>query len=328
MNYNILNKVIIEWDNSNIPQREDTFLGLNDIKSKFTDTPDFTVLQKFSVNANRKDSVDGRGELHDTYSGILPAEDWSINYKYSAGKWDNWIDYITFPDFPPVANIKFVMNSKEHQCPRDYDLEKSTYNFGFTFEQIIESAEKNNGCVNLSSATRCVPTRVPFSYEEIIEYCPNKLFNVNFYIKNNVENFPSNAFYRMPWTQGIKFYNTGKFKIFNTNAFGFWDLKIPLNFPEGTKQLKKGILSSATAPGIYIPKSVTSIETGALELAPVRAYKDHACYITIPTKFKKRVLDIFYPRYKGWWPSKDFTGTIDELIDFLEKEKNIKFTFI
>jgi len=324
MNYNILNEILINWDNANASDSENTFLKSDDINSKLISQPDFSVLQKFSIKEKISYPVDGK-VLHGTYTGILPEENWSIRTKYPAGKWDQWLDYITFPDFKPVAYIKFTTDYDK--APKDSDLNYK-YNFGYTFDQLIESAEKNNGYVNLIQTTRGdVPYRAPFSYEEMLEYCPNELFNVNFYVKDGVEVFPSEMFYRMPWTQGIKFYNTGKFKIFSTSAFGYINLKIPLKFPEGTKKLKKGILDGATVPEIYIPKSVTSIESGALRLAQVPC-KEHVCHITIPEKFKKRILDIFYPYYKGWFPPKDFTGTIDDIIELLEEKKNIKFTFI
>ncbi len=322
MNYNILNEILINWDNANASDSENTFLKSDDINSKLISQPDFSVLQKFSIDPKESSSVDGK-ILHRTYTGILPNDNWSSVSKFKAGRWGRWIDYITFPDFEPVSHIKFILN----KTPRDPELDYTRYNFGWTFKQIIESAERNNGYIDLAQVALNIPTQSPFSYEEMLECCPDRLFNVNFYIQDDIEVFPSEMFYRMPWTQGIKFYNTGKFKIFSTSAFGYINLKIPLKFPEGTKKLKKGILDGATVPEIYIPKSVTSIESGALRLAQVPC-KEHVCHITIPEKFKKRILDIFYPYYKGWFPPKDFTGTIDDIIELLEEKKNIKFTFI
>ena len=292
--YRLLNEVLIEWNETSKEDSDNIFLQSENIKKEVCKgMPDIILTAEFKIDEKRSVASSDGLTGHLTYSSCLPSKNYSVNSKFQAGNVKEWIEYIMFPDFKPISKIKFIINSGNPSSLYTRSLDACA-----SFNEVIEDASENNGCVEASYYIHNTPARFIFLYEELIKYCPDGKYRIEYYIKDNIESCPYGLFHRQPWITDVKFpEGPGNFKTFNTGCMEFIDLKSGIKFPEGTKQIKKGAVRYMDYKYLYIPKSCTSIETGAFDICFARIKEP--VHITIPKKFQKRLPEILFrfPEY-------------------------------
>lgn len=310
MKYSILNEVLLNWGNkSDIESDSNAIINSKTILDKINDTPDIRLTCKFSKN-ERETGADRKGS--GTYSACIPAKKWNNAIKLEAGNVDEWIDYITFPDIKPIAHIKFTTNLNDNIG--------SGWGYFRNWNYIDQILELNTDRIYYENfIDNRAPKRFGLYYEELIKYCPDELFTVNYYLKENIDFCPNGLTERMPWLQKIEFPSHNKIKVFKMGSIDSGIKDGTLRLPEGTQKIEKHFVRYCDLWNIYIPKSVKSIASHAFDVR-MGLGQEKEINITIPERFKKRIPDIFfrYPKSMPPYPESE---------EYL-KAKGINITYI